>query len=253
MFNKELFSEYIKAEILGKNLLLFDKLDSTNTYLLENDFEVGTVAVANNQINGKGRSGRSWFNSDKGLAFSVVLPILEPKYLLPINIIAGFSVIDALKKYVPIKLKWPNDCVINGKKVCGILIDTSFNGSILDKVVLGIGLNIDKVEFPIDIKDKATFLNKWSNVKLQREFILAKILNKLENYINLFINNNFDIVSLWKDYSDNLDKEISIHINGNISKYVEKGINYDGCLIVINDAGKEDLILSGEIGYDFSS
>lgn len=251
MFNKDLYFSNLQTKVLGKNILIFDEVSSTNSYLIDNYGNIGDVVVAKNQSKGKGRSGRSWLTFRDSLAFSVLLPIYDAKYLLPLNILAGFSVVDTLKNYAEVKIKWPNDIVVNGLKVCGMLIDTSFNGSNLEKTVLGIGINIINNDFPVDIKNKATSIQNWSSKEVKKEIILSSILNHLENYINLFINNKLDFVTLWSNYSANINNDINIHINNIVTKYKEIGINNDGCLIVLNSSGVKEIILSGEIGYDF--
>ncbi len=252
MFDKDLYFSVLKTEKLGRKFNWFDSISSTNDFLLADKSLRYDIIVADNQLNGRGRSGRSWFTDNNGLAFSIDLPINNISYLMPLNIVAGYSLIDSLQKYAPVKMKWPNDCVIMGEKVCGMLIDTLFNGSNLEKTVLGIGINLKTIDFITDTNIKATFISKWSKLEIKREVILAEIINNLEKYLYLLTNNSIDIVEKWKNYSSNINKEIKVHINNQVKSFIEKGINKDGCLIVENNYGDEEIIFSGEIGYDFS-
>lgn len=233
-------------------LLYLEEVDSTNAYAVKNDLEPFTCVVADRQTAGRGRSGRVWHSeTDANLYFSIVIDGLDSTQLLPMNIFAGFLLCDTLKHMVDAKVKWPNDMTVNGKKLAGILMETSFSGGVLEKVVLGIGLNVNCEKFPEDIKDMATSLFIETGKTYEREMILASFMTNLKNAFDDFRTKKIDIVKLWPAYSAFLDKEITIHKDGVKTVYTEKGIDDTGCLKALDGQGSLKTIITGDIGYDF--
>jgi BirA family biotin operon repressor/biotin-[acetyl-CoA-carboxylase] ligase len=250
--------DYIKKKLFNtnySNILYFKELNSTNIYSLENDLPDFTVVLADKQTNGKGRSSRIWeSSSDQNLYFSIVLPKMDINRLLPLNIVAGYALCDSVRKYcLNTDLKWPNDLVIEGKKLAGLLLDVKFSGNNLKKVVLGIGINVNIISFPETIKNIATSIKLNIGNFVQREELLADFLIEFEKKLDTLLNGNIDIKALWKDYSANLNKKINIHVGDIKQNFIERGINENGGLIVEDVSGKLSEIYTGDIGYDFCS
>jgi BirA family biotin operon repressor/biotin-[acetyl-CoA-carboxylase] ligase len=230
-----------------------DVVDSTNNFAISNNLPEKTIVIAGMQTAGKGRSGRKWVSeSNNNLYLSVVLPKLQIKDLLPLNIVAGYAVCDTIRKYNECNIKWPNDIVKNHKKAGGLLIETKFSGNEITSSVLGIGLNLFEQNYPKEIKDIATYFFEDTNLCDVNELIVNLMLI-FDNYINELKNNSIDMVKMWPHYSAYLNKEISIHINNQKKTYIEKGINKNGGLIVKDISGKLTEIYTGDIGYDFCS
>lgn len=254
MFDKELYFKYLNTLSFGKNIYIYDEVISTNDILLNNEFPKNSVVVTSLQTKGRGRSGRVWIDEGKSLIFSILLPELTTNMLMPLNIIAGYSVCDGISIYAPAKLKWPNDCVINNKKTSGMLLEASFTGNDTSKIVFGAGINVYNEVFPDDILYKATSVCLNTDSKVYKEIILAKILSSMEKMINDYVDNKLHIENLWHTYSAHLNKEISIHINGSKTNVIERGILPTGELIVEDINTKEIKNINlGEIGYDFNS
>ncbi len=174
--------------------------------------------------------------------------------LLPFNIIAGYAVCESISDYAEAKLKWPNDCIIKGKKVCGMLLEASFSGNSASNIVFGAGINISNTYFPDDIAYKAACISDFTNYEVKNEVLLANILLNIENMIKNYTDNKLKIEDIWKDYSACYNNKISIHINGEKKEMIEKGILSTGQLIVENiESGSIEYINAGEIGYDFNS
>lgn len=257
MFDKEIFFSNLRTKYLGRNILYFNEIDSTNEYLLENDNILpNSVVVADIQKKGRGRSGRVWESSFKeNLYFSILLDNISQDKLLPLNIVIGFSICDALRGFVNCFVKWPNDIICNGRKLCGILLESKFNGNKLSKLVCGIGVNVN-----VNMKTKncrmlsfATSIYEETNKKIDREALLAEILINMEKHIDTFIKDGYDISSMWPNYSYNINKEIQISVNGKKETYFERGIDSLGGLKVIDTEGKKRVLYSGDVGYDFCS
>ena len=139
----------------GKNILYFDETDSTNTEIkkaAEKDAPHGTLAVADYQSMGKGRRGRSWAAPHGvGIWMSLLLrPELPPTCASMLTLVAALAVADGIREVCDLeaKIKWPNDIVVNGKKVCGILTEMSTELECINYIVTGIGINVANHEFP---------------------------------------------------------------------------------------------------------
>ncbi len=227
-----------------------ESIDSTNSYAIENNLSEKSIVIAKRQTAGKGRSGRKWISeSDKNIYLTIVLPMLEIKHLLPLNIIAGYAVCDAIGKYTKCYLKWPNDIIKNDKKAGGLLIETKMSGNEIISSVLGIGLNLFEQNYPKEIKEIATSLFQEQICDVNE--LIVDLIKILDMYLKNLQNNEIDIVEKWPYYSAFLNKKISVHINNNKKIFIEKGINPNGGLIVEDISGKLSEIYTGDIGYDF--
>lgn len=254
MFDKSLFYNSLDTLSFGKKIYIYDEVTSTNDILLNGDFSYGSVVVTSLQTKGRGRSGRSWIDTGSSLIFSILLTGMAPEMLMPFNIIAGYSVCSGISLYANTKLKWPNDCVINDKKVSGMLLEASFTGNNAAKVVFGAGINVYNKEFPEDIANRATSIYLNTNKEIKKELILAETLNTMEYMLNNYKKGVFKIEELWQEYSANYNKKISVHINGLKKEMIEKGILPTGELIVQDiNTNQISNINIGEIGYDFNS
>lgn len=251
MFREDLYLSALKTKRLGGKFRWIKEVSSTNDILMDASSVFGEAVAADIQTKGRGRGGRDWFTFRGSLAFSVVLPVTEPSFLMPVNILAGYSVAEALKAYATVKVKWPNDCVIEGGKVCGMLIDTRFKGERLEKAVLGIGVNLAAVEFPEGAATKGVCVGSWYDGELRRETVMAEILNNLEKFMDDFASGEVDIRALWPLYSANINREITMHRNSGVSRLTEKGIDISGSLLAAGADGTEERVSFGEIGYDF--
>ncbi|MBK3332250.1 biotin--[acetyl-CoA-carboxylase] ligase [Persephonella atlantica] len=199
---------YLNTERIGKNYLFFTEIDSTNLYAKRNELSDGTVIVAEYQTTGKGRRGRRWIsNQKKGLYFTIVL-----KENIPVNEITVFSLIfplsvkravEKLLKIDGLKIKWPNDIYINGKKCAGFLIETELEGNEVGRLIAGIGINVNQTEEELKTIDiPATSLYVETGCVVDRKSLLASILNEIENSINAFdkksVLNEVEQSLLWK-------------------------------------------------------
>lgn len=246
---------YLKTSLIGRNLHYYNSIDSTNNKGKEiaSSEKEGTLIVAEEQIRGKGRLGRDWLSSEgKGIYMSIILkPDLEPMKVSRITLIAAAAVNKALlKQAIESSIKWPNDILINGKKICGILTEVSGELNMLDYVVIGIGVNVSlsKTDIPKELKDIATSINMEEGKAINRKQLMANILNEFEDfYMDFKENGNISrVVKICKENSAVLGKEVNV-IKGNQSR---RGIAIDisntGELIVEFDTGIEK-IYSGEV------
>ncbi len=241
--------------IIGKNIKIFNTVTSTNEvakqYALNNS-PSGTVYISKVQTNGKGRLGRNWFSKNgEGLYFSILLrPSLPTISLSKFTLLTGLSICETLNNCYKInaKLKWPNDILINNKKVCGILTEISTSGTKIKYIIIGIGINVSNKTFPDDIKNKSTSIFLETSKVIDKNILIANILSNLQDYIkNFYDNPNFDFITKYKSYCININKHISFEKYGKKQTAIVIDINSLGELIVKSESGDLFNINSGEI------
>ncbi len=172
-----------------ENLLYFEELDSTQTYLKQriNQFNHGTIVCAERQTAGRGRYDRKWISNPGGLYFSVLLKPVKTNFLSNLTQLMALSVCQALEDLnISPSLKWPNDVQVNGQKICGILSEAVFSDSSNAAVILGVGINISQ-EGLEKIDQPATSL-KEQGAQTDKRVLLCKVLNYFwKDYDNLLI------------------------------------------------------------------
>ncbi len=207
--------------------------------LAKNGIINGSLIIANEQISGRGRRGRTWISTNNlGISMSIVLrPDIIPRNASMLTLVAALALSKAISNQLGIKalIKWPNDIIINNKKVCGILTEMSSEINCVDYVIIGIGINVNNQGFPEEIEDIATSLFLENNkVLVPREQLISNILYEFENYYEIFLNNQ-DLSNLYKEYSNkliNIGMEVVVDEGENKFKGTAKGINSKGELLV---------------------
>ena len=243
----------LESALIGRELIVLSETASTNNYAKELAAEgapEGTAVIARAQTGGKGRLGRSFFSpKDMGVYISV---ILRPKCLAENNILitsmAAVAAARAIEKVCggEVRIKWVNDLYVGGKKICGILTEAllDFESGIPEYIILGIGVNVKKTEFPDELKDIATSLENETGESISKSDIAAQILNELDKLYKNFERGDFLEES--RSRSNVIGKDINI-MRGS-EKYRAKAVGIDdrGGLIVDND-GVVSVLYSGEI------
>ena len=248
--------EHLTTDFIGRNIYYFDSLSSTNIKAKEiaKDENEGTVVIAEEQTKGKGRLGRNWVSpKGKGIWMSIILkPKVDPTKVAKITLIGAVAVNQGLKDMnIKSYIKWPNDIVIDGKKVCGILTEMSCELNMINYVIMGMGINVnlDRNDFDEELIGKATSLKCITGNKINRKRLLAHILNHFEELYIPFRENG-DIsktIKISRENSILIGKEVRI-----ISADVEKrgkvlDIDKEGQLIIEYGDGKIEEIFSGEV------
>lgn len=233
---------------------VLETVDSTNSEVkrmaMDEQFEQGIV-IASEQTKGKGRLGRNWA-SDKhsGLWMSLLLrPRLKPESVSAITLVAAAAMASALETSTALEIgiKWPNDLIINGKKVCGILTEMSAEINQLHYIVLGIGVNLNQLNFPDDLTDKATSL-KREGIEITRKQLLIEFLKTFNLYYEQFLEGNMQsIISYHLDHSVTVGKNVQIVTPLETRNAYVMDINADGSLLVKNEIGETEIVFSGEV------
>ena len=253
LLNPQNIYHNLKTEIIGKNIIHLESVDSTNDYLkkIGNNVQEGTVVISEEQTKGKGRLGRNWQSKSKeGIWMSIILkPEIVPYKAPFITLIAGAAIVKALNDLqVPAKIKWPNDIIINNKKVSGILTELSAEIERINYVVVGIGMNVKNLYFDKGLEEKATSLYK-ENYYLSRVELVSQIIYEFEKLYKNYIENNNkeETLRICKEYSAVLNKDVYI-IKDDKKELVKCiDISNDGNLIVRDSNDTIQEILSGEV------
>ncbi len=242
MFDISSFYRLLKTRWLGRRFWFFRSLDSTNRYL--NDIpdarlSHGLVCLVDNQVKGKGQFGRTWITSPgKNLTFSIVL---LPKNNGRLQLISLAAML-ALKETLDVTLscdsviKWPNDLLISGKKVSGLLTECRYNGKNLDRMLLGMGVNVNQKTFPVELEQSATSLCCHSGGQsVDRPLLLAVLLNRLEPMLDKAETGDIGLVRAINRNIDGYGNWVSLHVDGQRMETPVKilGINEQGYLMVL--------------------
>lgn len=252
------------------DVFYYDETDSTNQrakqYIQDNDgaaVNTPCLFISEVQTAGRGRLGRSWDSpANEGIWMSYLCkPKLSPDQIPAITLLAGLAVARAINSFalknnifnLTAEIKWPNDIVINSKKVCGIL--TELVGS-TSYVICGIGINVNTLNFPEELLRKATSLLKESGVIWNREKLISVIIKNLSDFIAVYEKTG-DLDFILYDYNSllvNKDKEVILtgssspdeKISGEMT-FISRGIDKTGALLVEDSEGNRQAISSGEV------
>ena len=239
----------LNTRFVGKHIIHLETIDSTNSYAkqIASEQSNGTVRISEEQTKGRGRWDSKAY---EGIWMSIILKPEMLPYKAPfLTIIAGVSIAKALNNLgVNVGIKWPNDLILNDKKLCGILTELSAEIEQINHIVLGIGMNVKNKSFPSEIENIATSLYK-EGYEISRVDIVREILVQLEKYYMDYINdnNNEEIIDLYKEYSVVLNKKIYILKNDEKELVECVDINLYGNLIVKKKDGSIIEIMSGEV------
>ncbi|MBE7023798.1 MAG: biotin--[acetyl-CoA-carboxylase] ligase [Ruminococcaceae bacterium] len=237
-------------------LIILETIDSTNHYAKElavQGAKHNTVVLANHQTAGRGRLGRSFFSpSDTGLYMSIILkPELVSLNSALFTIAAGVSVCRAIKQTCQMmpQIKWVNDIFINGRKICGILAESSSHSGNIDYIIVGIGINVSTPHniFPDELSNIAGSLG----TNIDRNLLAAEILKEFTELLSS--NNTSDIINEYKQASLVLGKEIEFTQNGIQHKGIAIDINIEGNLVVALKDNTTIVLKSGEISLGSSN
>jgi len=249
----------LSTNYIGKEIYYFPELKSTNIMAKEKvlhrveGMDEGTLIIAEKQSAGKGRLGREWFSPPGGIWLSIILyPQLFPSYISRITLMTAVAVVKTIKVCTQIEpqIKWPNDILINEKKVCGILTEMSAELDIINWVVVGIGINanIDLRDFPEDIQENTISLKETSGKEISRVKLAQTFLQEFEKYYEKLKRKEFSsILKEWKLYSHTLRKKIRVDIGERIITGEAIEINESGALILKKEDGELAEIISGTI------
>ena len=256
----------IHTKWAGGKLYYFPETGSTNTdakkYAEQGDPH-GTLVVADTQTGGKGRRGRSWQSAPgTTIAMSIVCrPDFMPDKASMLTLVMGLSVAQAINQVTGLKtsIKWPNDIVVNGKKVCGILTEMSAELDYIQYLVIGVGINVNngfdlpgeerENTFPEEIRDVASSLYLETGKRISRAELITAIMERFEQNYETFLKTT-DLSNLMQDYNGclaNYNKEVRVLDPKGDYEGMAKGIDHMGNLLVEKSDGTVEQVYSGEV------
>jgi BirA family biotin operon repressor/biotin-[acetyl-CoA-carboxylase] ligase len=201
--------------------------------------EEGSLVIADEQQEGKGRLGRSWHSPPRtGIWMSLILrPNIPIQQAAHLTLLASVGVCLAIRKTtkLPVKIKWPNDILIQGKKVCGILTELRGDQDKINYVILGIGINVnqDPDDFSSELNNIATSLSIEGRTKYSRATLIANVMKELEDYYQLYLSKGFDPIRLkWESLSDLIGQKITARTPQSKIEGIAESLNSDGSLLI---------------------
>ena len=240
----------------GSNVVYYDEIDSTNNCAKEagdNKAPHGTLFVADMQVAGKGRRGRVWQSPAGSSIYMTILlyPEISPLKAPQLTLVMAIAVAEGIKEVTGLdtKIKWPNDIVVNGRKICGILTEMSTEIDYINHVVIGAGINVNQDDFPEDIRKTASSLKMELGKQVKRSELIAAIMKSFEKDYEIFVKTE-DLSGLQELYNSmlvNLDRDVKVLEPGNEYEAHALGINKTGELIVRTAEGEEKEIYAGEV------
>ena len=254
----QLIRPRLATTMIGRNLYHFYSVDSTNAFatrLLTHGRNVpeGTVIIAESQTAGRGRLGRSWHSErEAGLYFSIVLFPKAPPSLAPLfTLAAAVAMHNAIERYtgLDIDIKWPNDLLVTGKKLCGILSEIQAEVDLVKNMVIGIGVNVNHETLPPDIAGRATSLRIASGRIQSRIEILLEFFQEFENiYMEFERKGPRKIIERWTSSSSFANgRRIEIHDGVRKIAGVTRGLNALGALRIEQKGGQLEEVYSGDV------
>lgn len=253
-FEHKKINSKLNLKILNPNIIYFKSIESTNKYLLNDHIHPnGTVVFADFQTAGRGRRQRKWQSPEsESLLFSIFLN--ENIQTIPLYIftfLSAVSVYEGLLPFAPerqLTVKWPNDVLIEGKKVCGILVETKTTENRISSIVIGVGININqKPEFFQGELKEATSLFYSTGYKFSRKKVLLSVLTSFDkNLVELYQYNYTAILKKWRRYCPYLGKTIEVDDDKNVYKGIFKDISQNGGLILETE-GKEKTFYAANV------
>jgi BirA family biotin operon repressor/biotin-[acetyl-CoA-carboxylase] ligase len=255
--NVDRLQEGLQTERFGRSILFRREVGSTNEWakeLAELGAGEGTVAIAETQTAGHGRLGREWFSPRGGLWFSVVLrPGMSASEAVGLVFVAGLAAAEVLQEEFGLRVetKWPNDVLVDGKKVCGILAEMNTKGRVVNFVVLGFGVNanfpVEEV-FPESLEEVATSVEKELGQKVQLEELFKTLLEKLESKYDQCAEKGLaSLLTEWKKYAGFLGRKVEAKNGSEKLLGTASDVARDGALVLRLEDGSTRRVLAGDL------
>lgn len=256
LLSKSEITNHLHTVSLGRDIYAFEEIGSTNVYAKElgaKGKEHGVLVVAETQTDGRGRRGRNW-TSPKGssISMSVLLrPQILPDKASMLTIVMAHAVYKTLEEMnvEDISIKWPNDILVNEKKVCGILTEMSAEPDMVHYVVVGTGINVNMDSISKEEAPYATTLKAESGKQYNRAELVASVLRHFETSYELFMETE-DLSKIKEEYNQylvNVDRKVSVKERTLEITGIAKGITDTGKLLVQLEDGEMKEIFAGEV------
>jgi len=253
----DLLARLGKTKIIGRDIQVFEQTTSTNDVmekLARDGVKEGVVVFAESQTKGRGRLGRKWISPErKGLWFSVLLrPELRPQEATQLTVASATAVHRPIHTETGLQpeIKWPNDILIGGRKVAGILTEMSAEVDRVRHVILGIGIdvNLDRDEFPADLRKTATSLKIEAGEMVSRPELAVAILRELDADYARIGGGKFAVVAdEWESGCVTIGRNVTVHIGDRKIRGAAEALDDDGALLLRTEHGHLERIIGGDV------
>ncbi|MFZ2198396.1 MAG: biotin--[acetyl-CoA-carboxylase] ligase [Thermodesulfovibrionales bacterium] len=257
----DLSEEYIKSAVKGdfwKDIFVYDRVNSTNQLAMflaaKDDLLTSIVIIADSQEKGKGRLGRSWISPPgRNIYMSIAFkPGLDTSDATMLTLLTSVACAHAIKKIsgLQVSIKWPNDLILSGKKLVGILTEIRADIDKVNLAVIGIGMNVNmgKGDFPEEIRSIATSIKEESGKCCSRNELVIEILRQIEHFYGMLIElGKYPLLNEWKILSSTLGKSVKVVIGDETLIGLAEDIDDNGMLILELSSGLRRRISAGDI------
>lgn len=258
LITAEAVTSRLTTKWAGRNIVFYEETDSTNIrakLLGEEGAPHGTLVIAEKQNAGRGRRGRTWVSPAGESVYMTLL--LKPDIAIAnasmLTLVAAMAIAEAVKKAMGEEhacgIKWPNDIIVNGKKLCGILTEMSAEADYISHIEVGIGLNINIEHFADEVSQVATSMRLEAGHRFIRADIIADVMAYFEKYYEVFVQTEdlSGLVDLYNEMLINCGRQVRVLEQSGEQIATAKGITKTGSLVVVDDAGVEREIIAGEV------
>ena len=246
------------TSVFGKKTIDYHSLiGSTNDRAKELAAEgapEGVLVVAEHQASGRGRKGRTWFSAPgDGICLSMILrPSMNPSEASRITLMTAVALAETVADLtgLPVRIKWPNDILVRGRKLSGILTEMSMEMDRVDYVVVGVGINVNSPSdhFPPEVRDIASSLSIETGGPLSRVELVRRFLERFESCYGLITRKGFPaIMKRWKDLSDIIGRDVAVDLIGTRIRGRVEDVDDDGVLVLRDPAGDLHRVISGDV------
>ena len=245
----------LRTQRIGKQITVFTTVDSTNNWARKfcDQLEHGSVIVSEEQTEGKGRRGKAWTSpKGEGLWFTLFLkPAFSVERAGFTTQLAAAAMWHAIHKMTGIRpeIKWPNDLLVDGRKICGILTELSGELNQIDFLMVGVGVNVNQEEFPPGLTDIASSIRRELGKPVDRTMLLAEFLNRFESFYNEFENHLScaDAMEIIRAHSSVINQPIDILKGQDQRAAIGRRILDNGNLEVQYENGEREILSGGEV------
>jgi BirA family biotin operon repressor/biotin-[acetyl-CoA-carboxylase] ligase len=253
----DLLARLGKTKVIGRDIRVFEQTTSTNDViekLARDGVKEGVVVFAESQTKGRGRLGRKWISpTHKGLWFSILLrPNLRPQETTQLTVASVTALRRAIQSETCLKpeIKWPNDILVGGKKVAGILTELSAELDRVKHVILGIGVdvNLNANEFPAELRKSATSLKIESGNPIERAELATEILRELDADYGKICSGKFaSVADEWEERCTTIGRDVTVQIGGRKLRGCAESLDDDGALLLRTEHGRLETITGGDV------
>lgn len=256
-FQRFLRLSEISSRFYNPDPLILDQLDSTNLEakrMGQQGAVHGSIVMAKEQTAGRGRLGRAWDSpQDGGLYMSLLLrPDITPQAMMPLTLMTALVLRDTLAEFLPdvVGLKWPNDIIYNGRKICGILLEAVLEDLSIRQLVMGVGINVNQERFPDELKEKACSIRQITALNYDPNYLAARLLEHFATYYERFVAASYSLDPFIADYRAacvTIGRPVMFERGSESEPGVAEGVSREGLLMVRLESGDMVEVGSGEV------